>query len=475
MPYASNRDRAVPELERVKVPFPAPPLNVFMESGFMPGVFNIRWDDPAQLALNSPFLLCGVNVYRSFDSEFGPYERITQLPIGSNFWRDRTDTEQRVSEDVSASFIMLGPSASASGADFPRYAFKTQFPIIKSGSQGIFANRAEDVQVLIDGVPAVVKSVFGRTGEIELESQPRADVARQTIQQQVLPKPGSVVTCSYVRMRSLVRTDLATRVFYRVTTVGLPEGCDLSSVSSSDLVETPLEDATGTSNAEIEKLDYMWREAIRRNRWILEQGGERVKLFLQKTVGIPCPCIQDDYHKQPINDDPLCFGTGIVGGYEGPYDILIAPDDAERRIAQKDIGRTVEHAYEVWTGPVPLLSMRDFIVKLNGDRYSIGAVRMPSNRGMVLQQHFNIGHFDEKDIRYRVGVHNPVKFAAVEFKPSGPEQEAEAHVTDKPNIPEDRQLRGRTPAWENITYGILLLILPWHEILHALGQLSGPV
>lgn len=452
MPYASNRDRTVPELELEKTPFPVSPLNVFMESGFMPGVFNIRWDDPAQLALNSPFLLCGVNVYRSFDSEFGPYERITHLPIGSNFWRDRTDTEQVVGDDVSEKFIMMGLTDSASGADWPRYAFKTQYPIIQSGSQGIFASRAEDVRVFVDGVRAVVKSVFGRTGEIELESQPRANVATQKLVQQVLPKPGSVVTCSYVRMRSLVRTDLATRVFYRVTTVGLPFGCDLSCAGPADMVETPLEEATGTSNAEVEKLDYMWREAVRRNRWILEQGGERVKLFLQKTVGIPCPCIQDAHHGQPLNDDPMCFGTGIVGGYEGPYDLIVAPDDAERKIAQKDTGRSIEHSYEVWTGPIPLLSQRDFIVKLNGDRYSIGAVRMPSNRGMVLQQHFNIGHFDEKDIRYRVGVHNPVKYGAVEFKPSGPEQEALAHVTDKPNIPDERQLRGRTPAWENIEY-----------------------
>lgn len=452
MAYATNRDRQVPELELRKVPYPAPPLNLLLESGFLPGVYNLRWDDPAVLALNSRFILTGVNVYRSFDSEYGPYERITSIPLGSNFWRDRTDTERIVSEDVSNTFFMFGLADAANGGDWPRYAFKTQYPIVKSGSQGVYATRPEDVTVLVDGVPAVVKSVFGRTGEVELVSQPRVDTATQRVIQQVLPKQGSVVTCSYVRLRSLVRTDLATRVFYRVTTVGLRSGCDISCASASDLIETPLEDATGTSNQEVEKLDYMWREAIRRNRWILEQGGERVKVFLRKTVGVPCPCIQDSHHGQAMNDDPLCFGTGIVGGYEGPYDLIIAPDDAEKRITQKDTGRTVEHAYEVWTGPMPLLSQRDFLVKLNGDRYSIGAVRMPSNRGMVLQQHFNIGHLDEKDIRSKVGVGNPIKYGAVEFKPQSPEFEAEAERTDKLNIPDERELRGRTPAWENIMY-----------------------
>ena len=96
--------------------------------------------------------------------------------------------------------------------------------------------------------------------------------------------------------------------------------------------------------------------------------------------------------------------------------------------------------------------MRDFLVKRNGERYSIGAVRMPSNRGMVLQQHFNIGHIDEKDIRCQVLVGNPVKYPAVQFAPSGPEQEARSDVTDKTNVPEELELRGRSLAWQNTTY-----------------------
>jgi len=229
-----------------------------------------------------------------------------------------------------------------------------------------------------------------------------------------------------------------------VTTVGYH--------SDGELVETPLEHAVATSSYEIEKVDYIWREAVRRNRWILEQGGERVKAFIRKSTGLRCLCLEDDYHKQPVNDCLTCFGTGFVGGYEGPYDILVAPDDAERRLAQKDIGRTVEHTYEVWTGPAPLLSQRDFLVKVNGDRYSIGAVRMPTNRGMILQQHFNIGHLDEKDIRYRVPMDDPMRSVAGRFVPSGPENEAEAKITDTQSVPAEKQLRGRTIAWENTQY-----------------------
>jgi len=306
--------------------------------------------------------------------------------------------------------------------------------------------------VHIDGVPVRPLRVHGFSGEVELDPFIYADVARQKLDPALVPGPNSRVTCTYRRNRTLLKTDLAQRVFYRITTVGVRNNCDLSRVQCQDLLETPLEHATATNSMEIEKIDYIWREGVRRNRFILEQGGERVKVFLRKNIGVPCPCVPDDYHKQPINDCPLCYGTAIVGGYEGPYEALIAPDDAERRIAQSDIGRVFEHQYEVWTGPMPLLTQRDFLVKINGDRYSIGAVRFPTNRGMVLQQHFNISAIDERDILYRVPMGNPARFAAIQFAPSGPELEADQSITSKPGIPDERELKGRSKAWENTTY-----------------------
>lgn len=452
MSYASNRDWAISELEYTKTPWPLPPLNLFLTSGYQPGVFDLRWDDPSTLALNSKYTLMGINLYRSFDSEYGPFNRISELLICSNYWRDQTDNELIIEEDVTANFVLDGES-SASGASAPRWVFKTLYhPIVKEGSQAVTSDSPDDVQVRIDGVLVRPLSVHGFSGEVEIDPFIYADVTRQKWAPSLVPGPNSRVTCTYRRNRTLLRTDLGQRVFYRVTTVGVRVDCDLTRVQCQDLIETPLEHATATSSMEIEKIDYIWREGVRRNRFILEQGGERVKIFLRKQVGLPCSCFQDEYHKQPLNDCLKCYGTGILGGYEGPYDALIAPDDAERRISQKDAGRTLEHAYEVWTGPSPLLSQRDFLVKINGERYSIGSIRFPSNRGMVLQQHFNIGHLDEKSIQYKVPVDNPVKYSAIQFVPGGPEREADASITGKPNIPDERELKGRSKVWENTTW-----------------------
>jgi hypothetical protein len=445
----SNRDRQPEPLEVVKAPWPAAPLNLFMNASALGGV-DLRWDDPSYLTRNAYFQVLGVNVYRSFDSEFGPYERITDLPIGATFWRDHTDIELIVDEDVTDRFLIFG-AASAGDAE-KRYVFRTlNFPIVHSASQKVPTHDPHDVRVFVDGVEAKVLHVQGPTGEVELNVSYYPDTAKQNYFPPVVPTPMSRVTCTYRHARSLLKVDLGTRVFYRVTTVGLPANCNVSQVTPQDLVETPLEYAAATNLLEIEKLDWIWKEAVRRNRWILEQGGERTRLFIRKSVGLTCPCYSV-IHKRATEDCTICYGTGIVGGYEGPYELLIAPDDGERRISQKDIGLTQEHSYEVWTGPQPLLNQRDFILKLNGDRFSIGAVRLPSNRGNVLQQHFTISSFDDKDIRYKVPVMDPVKFAATQFAPRGPEFGAPAEITDHRLIGDEREYRGRSLAWKNTTY-----------------------
>jgi len=453
MPYASNRDRDPPTLELTKVAEPAAPLNLFMTNGYCPGVINLTWTDPSQLSVNSRFELSGVNVYRAFDSEYGPYERLNQFPLGTTFYRDQTDNVLVMDEVVEDDQWVMRGVDTASELGAPRYIFRTRnCPIVKEASQAVSANSIVDVEVRINGQLANIARVFGEAGEVEIDPFSYVDVATQTTSTGPIPDPGAIVTVTYRYTRSFLRTDLIQRVFYRVTTVGVLVQPDCGPEDPRDLLETSLERAAFTHSLEIEKIDYIWREAVRRNRWILDQGGERVKCFLRKRVGPTCPCFNTTTHHQPLNDCTICYGVGIVGGYEGPFDIVIAPDDEARKIAWTASGRTVEHAYEVWATSSPLLSQRDFLVKINGDRYSIGAVRMPSNRGMVLQQHFSIGHLDEKDIRYRVSLDNPRRFLPTFVQPAIPPMNSAAQITDKPNIPEERQLRGRTIAWENISY-----------------------
>ena len=381
---------------------PQPPLNVIVATPFLPGVLDIRWDDPALVSFNSDWTILGVNVYRSDSSDRGPYRRLNAYPVGGTFYRDYTDVSLVANEVIPWD---TGWVSRGDGANVARWTLRTLYPIHKPRTEGVPANAPMDVVVTVNGVAARVLGVFGPSNEVTLDSTIAIDP--RSVRNSPSPLPSSAndtVQISYYTLKNLVSPGVDKKSFYRVTTVGV----DVA--QPGGLIESPLNLTAPASEMQIEQLDYIWREAMRRNRWILEQGGERVKLFTMKVNGVPCPCtIETDpksreYNKQPSNRCPSCFGVGFYGGYEGPYDIIVAPDDAEKRISQTVTGRRKEHTYEVWMSFSPIVSQRDFIIKQNNERYSVGPVRRPTNRGNVMQQHFNIGYLDSQDIRYSVPI-----------------------------------------------------------------------
>ncbi len=448
---------------------PLPPKNLMVVSPFIQGVLDLRWDDPALLSNNSDRVVVGVNVYRSDSSDRGPYRRVNSYPVGSTFFRDFTDVTL-----VPTEIIPWGGWQSRGDApNLARWTFKTLLPIYKRGSNGVYANSPSDVLVTVNGVPARVLSVFGPTGEVTLDSTGAIDPRNVRYSVSPLPSgPEDVVAVTYYTLRNLVSPGVDKRSFYRVTTVAV------DSTQPGNLSESRLQDTAPSSDMQIEQLDYIWREAIRRNRWILEQGGERVKLFTMKTNGMPCLCtLQVDpksreYGKQPSNRCEICYGVGFVGGYEGPYDIIVAPDDAEKRISQGMTGRRKEHTYEVWMSFSPIVSQRDFLIKQNNDRYSIGPVRCPTNRGNIMQQHFNIQYLDSHDIRYQVPIDQedaspnlPWPQTRYTYSPLRETYDARTDpawpvtpdailplATNKRNEPEELEERSRTGAGGNILY-----------------------
>lgn len=451
---AGPRDRRTTVKERVNPSFPVQPLNFNVQFAFdaqheFPSV-DLYWDDPALLPNNNDFEILGVNIYRSFDSEFGPFDRLNINPIGATYYRDETTQQAVVGEDVSGSFLSRGDEAD-------NWTFKTaNFPIIKPGFPRTFADSPDDVIVTIDGQQVRPAKVYGETGEVVLQTAHTIDPRTNERFEPVLPFPDSTITVDYTYNSNRLQFDLFKRAFWRVTTVGIDSW-------DGDTKETPLQWTQSRHIHQMENLDYIWREAIRRNRWMIDQGGERVKVFIHKYQGVPCGCRNQYNDPHPRNDCPSCFGTGILGGYEGPYEILLAPPDTERQIRQTDRGRYEEMRYDVWTGPRPLLSQRDFFVKLNGDRYSVGPVRLPTNRGNVLQQHFTVNLLDKHDIRYQVPVTGTDTLAFPETRPWLWDDADDAvrypMITDKTGDdctdepPDGIEERGRTPVYENINYG----------------------
>lgn len=439
--------------------FPLPPLSTSAISPYLKNKIDIRWESPSVRHENEGWIVRGVNIYRSDASDRGPFRRVNITPVGGTFFRDENKTFTVHNETVT-DWISKGQHSEEA------WKFKTKNPISSTSELGTPSVSPKDVVVTINGEVAIVHMVVGELGEVSLLEftlpDPR-NIRNVSYPQDIVE--GTEVTVSYIAYSpdQRVRIGPDKKDYYRISTVA-------EDPETGELFETPLEYCPPFSDREIERVDYMWKEGIRRNNWILDQGGERVKLFVRRVAGEPCGCGDFDrktliFAKQPDSICMMCFGTGIRGGYDGPYDIIIGPDDGEKAVVQEQQGRRKTHNYGVWIGPTPIVNQRDFIVKQNNDRYSIGPVSFASNRGNILHQTFNVSYLDSGDIRYKVPILGvPISWGDVRYtyNPLRVTHSARSDApypvvadtaypmeSDRADKPNAYEVRGRTGTWEN--------------------------
>ena len=443
LPYRWNNDNPLT--------LPLGPKNINATSPYLIGVIDIRWDSPTEYAEHSGYNILGVNVYRSYDTPEGTYTKMNDVPIGALYYRDETREVWADQEDpVAGGRLLAGTNAPA---DWVVHTFNK--PIVMPGTNGEIANHPTHVRVEIrptsldsfQTVPAF--KVFGESGEIFLINRQTYNNQYNRLDPPVLPNlsSGGEIRVSYTYINNHIQLDANRKVYYKCTTVGID-------ASNDEMKETPLNEVEAISLYDMEKIDWIWAESIRRNRWMLEQAGERVKLFIRKWAGEKCPC-WDEQYRTAKNDCHLCAGTGYIGGYEGGYDIIIAPPETEKTVQLMDMGLHVSYDWQTWMGPYPLLNDRDFIVRQNGDRLSIAHVNPQGSRGAIYQQHFMLSPLDRRDPRYTVAINGGINVPAAwnAFRQSRP-SDASPTIPNKPEIPDQYELRGRTVTFENIVYAI---------------------
>jgi hypothetical protein len=425
---------------------PLPPSNMFVTTPYIQGVLDIRWDNPLERPENSQFQILGVNIYKSEDSEAGPFYKINDNPIQSLYYRDETTSRLVTDEDA------LAQLRKGTGPNGDWVLTSLIKPIVKPNTQAELANHSSDVSVKIDNgdgnlVVVPVKKVVGQSGEIYLIKDSVFNPITKKIESPRLPiEKNSRIYISYWTNTKLIRSNLLPRYFYKITTVGKDR--------EGKILETPLDNMYPVNLNQIEKPHYIWQGIIAKNRYLLEQFGERVKLFIRKENGERCPNYIDT-HKQAHNDCKLCYGASFIGGYEGPFDVIIAPPEAEKHIDLTDTGLKLNFTFESWTGPSPLLRTRDFIVRQNGERMVVGSVTPQGPKGAVFQQHFMLNYRDSKDIIYQV----PVTGGEIQVPVSNDTRNINQPISDaSPVIPENKSNprsktdKGRTIDYENITW-----------------------
>lgn len=426
---------------------PLPPNNSFVTTPYINGILDVRWDNPLEISENSRFKILGVNIYRSENSECGSFTKVNTAPIQSLYFRDQT-THKLVADEDALPRLSRGTNSRG------EWVVKAlNFPIVLPNTQNEIALDSSCVTVKIDNgdgnlIITPVKKVVGFTGEIYLITEKIYNPITKKVEEPRLPySPDGRIQISYNYNTNLIRSDLIPRIFYKIATIGKD--------TNGNILETPLNNIFPVNVYQIEKPHYIWKAIISKNRFILEQFGERAKLFIRKETGERCPNYSDT-HKQATNNCILCFGTGFVGGYEGPFDVTIAPPEAEKHIDLTDTGLKLNFTFESWTGPSPLLRTRDFIARQNGERMTIGSVTPQGPKGAVFQQHFTLNYRDSKDIIYQVPVDGgqaSVPIADDTRNVNQPITEASPVIPDhKTNNPRAKTDKGRTIDYENVVW-----------------------
>lgn len=397
----------------------SPPEAVIYNPGVQYAI-DIGFGDPHLDATNYGFSILGVNVYRAYDDPKGTYTKVNSEPLDVGYFRDEHKITL-VTEDVTDQFISRGTNPKK------EWLFRVnKKPVL---NDVVYTQYSEGQQIIVnvDGQDITPLKADGANSLVWLNTHKVYDPISHLSIPPILPSEASTVICKYYAVTNFVQTNLNRRVYYKLTTIGVDR-------VSGETKETPLASAPLLSLEEMMEAEPYWKEAMRRNNFILEQGGERVKLFLRKWSGSECPN-NSPTHKSTLNDCTICFGTGYVGGYTGPYDILIAPPDESKSLEATPEGLKPTFTFEAWTGPTPLISQRDFIVRKNGDRFSVGAVNLTTVSGAPLQQRFNLSLIASRDIRYSV----PLKGSLVTPPNKTPTAEPTPEV-----------IRARKKVWEDL-------------------------
>lgn len=397
-----------------------------LNSSFI-GSRDLYWvDDPSTE-------ITGYNVYRSQDS-IGPWTRINLDLVPGHLYRDETTLTVITYKVKPEDWVEFG--------EFGRYGFRVPEKLIYSSvaaGRAFIATSADDVSLTIAGQTIRPAQVEGLDGVVWVPqtSVIKKDGGRtETWLAPALTKDTEIIVVYKILQNYVDIYQDMTRTYYCVVPVN----------RMSQETEIPGSGSV-VNTMEIDKMDYMQEEMVRRNAWLFEQVAEPAYLMLRRTKGVPCGCVDVD-SKQPRTGCKECYETGVVGGYYGPLDILFIDPDTDISRTIDENGTKVERNSKSYLGPSPIVQNGDLIIRRNGERLAIGNVTYKSPRGVLLQQDFDVNLLPSKDTRYFIPIYK--NYQQVIYDPVTDEVGNEPVTTPKDTWENPKTEVGRTITFNRI-------------------------
>jgi len=340
----------------------------------------------------------GYNVYRAKDAPVN-WVKLNVDPIPCTYFRDQTRLQ--------TVHYIVGPDAWIDAGEFGQKCLlipDTPYSNVVKGRPRVAAH-PDDVQV----------RVTDRSGVIRSYRPKMVSGMDQTIWLQVesdgtLPAGGAVSDFPLINFATVA----SVMVVYQklVNYVDVAANMARTFFTVIPILENGLEEhepgALGTQvvdTMQVDKMDYMQKEMVRRNAWIFAQAGEPAYLMFRRTSGERCGCA--DGLGKARSACPVCYETGIVGGYYGPLDmIFIDPDQAQIRTIDEG-GIKVERRSRSYLSRSPIVQDGDLIIRKNGERLVISGVTYKMPRGVLLQQEFDVSLLNTGDTRYLIPIYTP--------------------------------------------------------------------
>jgi len=333
----------------------------------------------------------GYNIYRAYDYP-DKWIKLNATPWRGHFYRDMT-TLMAVTETVEPSdFIEKG--------EVGQWVIRLReipYTTVQSGRVTI-SNSPDDVTVICDGVPFRPTSVnaFDRTVTMLVDNTLKqggavSDTALVSTDDVSIADYNGVQTWQVSYNKLINYVDIYTqfnRTYYTVVPIG-----------AKGELHKPGERGTVIRNTqEVDKIDWVYEEMVRRNEYLFNTTGEPALCFFRMWRGERCGCVFGS--EEPKTACPVCFETGFVGGYHGPYDFLfVPPDSALNRVLDEGGIKTTRTSRSYMTR-TPIVQNGDLILRNNGDIMVISDVVYKMPRGIILQQDFTVELLSPGDTRY---------------------------------------------------------------------------
>jgi hypothetical protein len=357
---------------------------LLIDSGLV-GSHDLWWTDVSEATK-------GYSVYRAFDHPSN-WVRIATNWRG-HFYRDMT-TLLQITYDVQPQDFIEKGEVGQWVIRLPEVPYAT----VRSGRVTV-SNSPDDVTVIADGVsfrPASVNG-FDRTVTMLVDNRLAlggavSDTALVHTDDVSVANYNGVQTWQVVFNKLTNFVDIYTsfnRTYYTVVPVG-----------DKGELHKPGEEGTVIKNTqEVDAIDWVFEEMVRRNQYLFATTGEPAFIMFRMWRGEECGCVFGSH--QAKTGCPVCYETGFVGGYIGPYDFLfVPPDSAISRILDEGGIKTTRTSRSYMTR-TPIIQNGDLVIRANGDIMAISDVVYKMPRGVIVQQDFTVELLPPGDTRYLI-------------------------------------------------------------------------